>query len=75
MKIKTAQIILPISLLFVFQQYFNPVSALAQASRSLLFHQGLRVTLKPGDIEVKEIKVRNESNGERIAKAPLFLIL
>ncbi len=67
MKIKTAQTILPISLLFVFSTIFNPVSALAQASLGVTaIPPRLEVTLKPGDIEVKEIKVRNESNGERI---------
>jgi len=67
MKTKTAPIVFPLSLLFVFSTLITPKTVLGQASLGVTaIPPRLEITLNPGDVEVREIKVRNESNGERI---------
>lgn len=65
-KNKTTNLTLPLTLLFVFSSLLTAQSALAQAAIGIAaIPPRLEITVKPGEVITKEIKVRNESKTER----------
>lgn len=69
-KNKTTNLTLPLMLLFVFSSLITAKNILAQAAMGVsAIPPRLEITVKPGEIITKEIKVRNESQTERFLTA------
>lgn len=65
-KNKTTNLTLPLTLLFVFSSLITAKNILAQAAMGVsAIPPRLEVSIKPGEVITKEIKVRNESQTER----------
>lgn len=65
-KIQTQKLTLPLALLFVFSSLLTAKDTLAQAAIGVAaIPPRLEITINPGEVITKEIKVRNETQTER----------